>query len=70
LDFSGLFPIILGILLIIFRKPFSEKSVREQNQYLKRNYSQKDIERNQIAAIIVGICAIILGIVAFLRIHP
>ena len=60
-------PIVIGVMLILFNKPFAKKVISSQNM-IGLKYGEKEIKVSRIIIIICGICFIFLGVFGlFLR---
>ena len=54
-------PVAIGLMLIIFNKPFAKKVISSQNM-IGFKYDEKEIKLSRIIIIICGICFILLGL--------
>jgi hypothetical protein len=54
--------IVIGVLLVVYRKPFARKSVRQQNALWGFRMGERDVRITEIVAIPIGIGWIVLGI--------
>lgn len=54
--------ICVGVLLIIFCKQFSRFNVKIQNKYLGMKFDEREVKGGEIAAILIGIGAIIMTV--------
>jgi hypothetical protein len=60
--FFGIVSIVIGVLLIVYRKPFARKSVRQQNAFWGLRMGKRDVRILEIVAVSMGIGWIVMGI--------
>ena len=60
--FFGIVSIVIGVLLIVYRKPFARKSVRQQNAFWVLRMGKRDVRILEIVAVSMGIGWIVMGI--------
>jgi len=58
----GAVSVVAGVLLILRRKEFAASTVKQQNWLWRRNYGSRQIKHNEVAAIVVGLFAFVLGV--------
>jgi hypothetical protein len=60
--FGGIVGIVTGVLLIVFRKRFARKSVREQNAFWGLRMGEREVRISEIVAVPIGIVWVVMGI--------
>ena len=60
--FGGIVGIVVGVLMIVFRKPFARKAVRQQNAFWGLRMSERDVRISELVAVPIGIGFIVLGV--------
>jgi hypothetical protein len=60
--FGGIVGIATGVLLIVFRKRFARKSVREQNAFWGLRMGEGEVRISEIVAVPIGIGFIAFGV--------
>jgi hypothetical protein len=60
--FGGIVGIVTGVLLIVFRKRFARKSVREQNAFWGLRMGEREVRISEIVAVPIGIGFIVFGV--------
>jgi hypothetical protein len=66
----GVLILILGILLILFRKPFARLSVAQQKALWGFRWGEREVRWTELSLILIGVCALIFGIFALTGILP
>ena len=64
--FAGILCVVIGVLLIVFRKPFARKAVSEQNAYWGFRFGEREVRISERVAMPVEIGAIGFGVWALL----
>jgi hypothetical protein len=59
--------ILLGVILIVFRRQVAEKIIQSQNSLWGFHFGEQEIKSSEIVVVIVGIGAIIFAILEFLK---
>jgi hypothetical protein len=54
--------LMVGVLIIIFRKPLSKLNVEFQNKNFSHKYGEKEVKGGEIAFVLAGIGAIVIAI--------
>ena len=60
--FGGIVGIVVGILMIVFRKPFARKAVRDQNAFWGLRMGERDVRITELVAVPIGIGFIVIGV--------
>ena len=60
--FGGIVGIVVGVLMIVFRKPFARKAVRQQNAFWGLRMSERDVRISELVAVPSGIGFKVLGV--------
>ena len=60
--FGGIVGIVVGVLLIVFRKRFARKTVREQNAFWGLRMSERDVKITELVAVPIGMVFIVVGV--------
>jgi len=60
--FGGIVGIVVGVLMIVFRKPFARKAVRQQNAFWGLRMGERDVRISELVAVPIGIGFIVLGV--------
>jgi hypothetical protein len=60
--FGGIVGIVVGVLMIVFRKPFARKAVRDQNAFWGLRMGERDVRISELAAVPIGIGFIVMGV--------
>jgi len=53
---------LFGLYLIVRRKQFAARTVRQQNWFWRMNYGSRQIRHNERAAIVIGVFALFLAV--------
>ena len=51
-----------GLYLIIRRRQFAARTIRQQNWFWRRNYGERELRQNERAAIVVGAFSLVLAV--------
>ena len=60
--FGGIVGIVVGVLLIVFRKPFARKTVRDQNAFWGFRMGEPHARISELVAVPIGIGFIVMGV--------
>jgi len=60
--FGGIVGIVVGVLMIVFRKPFARKAVRQQNAFWGLRMGERDVRISELVAVPIGIGFKVLGV--------
>jgi hypothetical protein len=60
--FGGIVGIVVGLLMIVFRKPFARKAVRDQNAFWGLRMGERDVRISELVAVPIGISFIVMGV--------
>jgi hypothetical protein len=60
--FGGVVGIVVGVLLIVFRKPFARKTVRDQNAFWGFRMGERHVRISELVAVPIGIGFIVMGV--------
>ena len=58
----GAVSVVFGLYLIVRRKQFAARTVRQQNRFWRTNYGERQIRHNERAAIVIGVFALFLAV--------
>jgi len=58
----GAVSVVFGLYLIVRRKQFAARTVRQQNWFWRTNYGARQIRHNERAAIVIGVFALFLAV--------
>jgi len=60
--FGGIVGIATGVLLIVFRKRFARKSVREQNAFWGLRMGEREVRWSERGIVVVSIAFLVFGV--------
>ncbi len=46
---------VFGVFLIVGRRQFATRTVRQQNRFWRKHYGEREVKHNERAAVIVGV---------------
>ena len=52
----------VGLYLIVRRRQFAARTVRQQNWFWRKNYGAPEIRHNERAAVVIGVFAFVLAL--------
>jgi hypothetical protein len=58
----GILGIVMGVLLIVLRKPFAREAMNQQNAFWGFRFGEREIKISERVAVLVGICSISFGV--------
>ena len=58
----GAVSVVFGLYVIVRRKQFAARTVRQQNRFWRTNYGERQIRHNERAAIVIGVFALFLAV--------
>ena len=61
IDHTGLLPVALGLLLVLFHRRFGIACVKSQNAVWGLQYGEKEVKGCQIAALVLGFLFMAVG---------
>jgi hypothetical protein len=53
---------VFGVYLIVRRKQFAARTVRQQNWFWRTNYGEREVRHNERAAVVIGVFAFFLAL--------
>ena len=65
---AGIIAILAGSLIIVFRSWFANNIIEAQNRVWGYNFGEREIKASKFVAFLVGICAIVWGLLVLFRI--
>jgi hypothetical protein len=54
----GILGVVMGVLLVVFRKPFARDAVRQQNAFWGFRFGEREVRISERVAVLVGISSI------------
>jgi hypothetical protein len=60
--FGGIVGIVIGVLMIVYRKRLARKAVRDQNAFWGLRMGERDVRISELLAVRFGIVWIVMGI--------
>jgi hypothetical protein len=60
--FGGIVGIVIGVLMIVYRKRLARKAVRDQNAFWGLRMGERDVRISELLAVPFGIVWIVMGI--------
>ena len=60
--FAGIVSIVMGVLLIVRRKPFAHDAMRQQNALRGFRFGEREVRISERVAVLAGVSGIVFGI--------